>query len=98
MTHAYNPEDPASDRRHVPANMHQMIEHAVRSAIEDARVVDPEAHEAHHKYLTVLLEREAKRSKLWDAVIEKSLAALVWALIAGFGVAALDYLRNHLGK
>lgn len=49
---------------------------------------------AHRRYHEALIAREQERSALRRAIIEKSLASLVWALIVGIGIAVLDYIRN----
>lgn len=55
-----------------------------------------ERHERHHDYVEIVLQREAERSALRRAVIEKSLGGLVWSAILGLGAAVWSYLKEHL--
>ncbi|MES2346598.1 MAG: hypothetical protein V4641_03415 [Pseudomonadota bacterium] len=67
----------------------------MQSALAPLRVIDAELHEKHHQYLDAILAREATRAKRWEAVIEKSLAGLVWAAIAWIGAMAVAYFKDH---
>ncbi len=42
------------------------------------------------------IEREKKRAALRDAIIEKSLASLVWMGLVALGIAVWHYLGDHL--
>lgn len=54
---------------------------------------DPQGHRAYHDAVIKELERKAR---FRDAVIEKSLAGLVWMGLVGIGTAVLAYLKDHL--
>lgn len=54
---------------------------------------DANGHRAYHD--TVMKELE-RRAKFRDAVIEKSLASLVWMVLVGIGTAAWAYVKDHL--
>jgi len=47
-------------------------------------------------WVRMALEREARRETLQRAIIEKSLAGLVWAAIAGIGAAAWQVVKAYL--
>jgi hypothetical protein len=51
--------------------------------------------EEEQRWVRIAIEAQAKRIKFRDAVIEKSLAGLVWSGIVGIGYLFMDYLRNH---
>jgi hypothetical protein len=68
-----------------------MIERAIREAIADVRLVDGATHQRHHDYIEAVLNREIDRAALRKAVIEKTLAGLVWMAIAG----SVTYITNH---
>ncbi len=97
MTRSFDPADPATDRRK-SSRIDEIVEQAVQSAIEKARVIDPEIHEQHHEYLTIVLAREAKRAQRWEAIVDKSLAGLAWAAIAGLATALWTYAKEHILK
>lgn len=54
---------------------------------------DATGHRAYHD--TVMKELE-RRAKFRDAVIEKSLAGLVWMMLVAFGTAVWQYIKDHL--
>lgn len=58
--------------------------------------LDPADHRRQHDFLAVLMERESRRAARDQAIIEKTLAGLVWAAVVGLGLAIWEYLRNHL--
>ena len=47
------------------------------------------------QWVRLAIEAEARKIKFRDAVIEKSLAGLVWAAICGAGYILLDFAKNH---
>lgn len=54
-----------------------------------------EFQERHGKLLDLLLEREQTRKKLNTAIIEKSFAGVIWAVIVFVGVASWEWMKNH---
>lgn len=68
----------------------------VRQELRD-HVADEMAphHQASHAYVDSLIAREEKKSRLYDAIIEKSLAALVYGAIVAFGTAVYTYVSSH---
>jgi hypothetical protein len=51
--------------------------------------------EEEHQWVKLAISAEARKIRFRDAVIEKSLAGLVWAAIVGVGYVFLDFLKNH---
>jgi hypothetical protein len=47
------------------------------------------------QWVKLAISAEARKIRFRDAVIEKSLAGLVWAAIVGFGYIVLSFLKNH---
>ena len=47
------------------------------------------------QWVRLAIEAEARKIRFRDAVIEKSLAGLVWSGIVGCGYILLDFLKNH---
>lgn len=47
------------------------------------------------QWVKLAIAREAQSIKLRQAIIEKSLAGLVWAAFIGFGALVADFFRNH---
>lgn len=48
-----------------------------------------------HQYIDALMAREAKRQKLWDAIIEKTLAGLVYSMLIVVLSNMWIYIRDH---
>lgn len=47
------------------------------------------------RWVRMAIQREAQSVELRKAIIEKSLAGLVWAAIVFLGYVMLDYLKSH---
>ena len=47
------------------------------------------------QWVRLAISAQARKIRFRDAVIEKSLAGLVWAAIVGVGYILVDFLRNH---
>lgn len=62
---------------------------AVKSA-QNQELTDEE-----RQWVRLAIEAEARKIRFRDAVIEKSLAGLVWSGILGAGYIFLDFLKNH---
>lgn len=52
----------------------------------------------YEKLLDLLVERERRRAALWSAVIEKTLAGLVWAGMVAMVLGLWQYVKNELKK
>lgn len=86
---------PGVDRRRTTDE--QMIQ-----AIVEAVTATFTKQSAHHclsedeqRWVRLAIEKEAQSIKLRQAVIEKSLASLLWSALVGGGYIVLDFLRNH---
>lgn len=53
-------------------------------------------HADQHRYIESLIAREEKRAKFRDAVIEKTLASLVWSGVVAIAIACWSYVKDHL--
>lgn len=51
--------------------------------------------EEERQWVRLAIAAEARKIKFRDAVIEKTFAGLVWALVIGIGYVFVDFLRNH---
>lgn len=54
-----------------------------------------ELNEQELQWVRLAIEAESRKIRFRDAVIEKSLAGLVWSAIVGCGYILLDFLKNH---
>ena len=52
----------------------------------------------HREYHKLLMEVQRKRIKMYDAIIEKTLTALLWVVIVFIGSALWTHVRGLLGK
>lgn len=48
-----------------------------------------------HEWVKLAIQKEAQSIKLRQAIIEKTLSGLVWAVIVGAGYLILDFFKNH---
>ena len=51
--------------------------------------------EEERQWVRLAIAAEARKIKFRDAVIEKTLVGLAWALVVGIGYLLYDFLRNH---
>ena len=80
-------------RRHVDR---ELIEEVVRVARDSVvAIIAPPLSEDEQRWVRLAIQREAQSIKLRQAVIEKTLAGLVWVAIVGLGVILFEYLKSH---
>lgn len=65
----------------------------IATALKQAQ--ESELTDEERQWVRLAIEAESRKIRFRDAVIEKSLAGLIWAGLAGFGYILLDFLRNH---
>ena len=68
----------------------QLVKTAVNEAVEQHPLSPDEVH-----WVRMAIEAQAERAKLRKAIIEKTLAGLIWAAVLGLGYLFVDFLRNH---
>lgn len=87
-----------SDRRidEIIEQLPDRIEGAVGRAMAASHQLTAEQ----HQWVLLAIQREAQSIRLRQAIIEKTLAGLVWAAVVGLGVlvyhGAVDYLQTTL--
>lgn len=47
------------------------------------------------QWVRLAIKREAQSIELRKAIIEKTLAGLIWSAIVGFGYLLIDFAKNH---
>jgi hypothetical protein len=73
--------------------------HEVRQEIRDHVKWEESVSTVNHKrsdFVDMLIERETKRNKVRDAIIEKTITGLVWAMVVFVGVAVVTYIKGYL--
>lgn len=55
-------------------------------------------HVGHCRYHALMIEDLAERKKLRQAVMEKTVAGLVWAIMLGLGLACWKYILTLFGR
>ncbi len=63
----------------------------------DLLVPDGDA-EGHRRYHEALIEAQKRRAKIYDAIIEKTLSALIWAAIVGLAIMAWHFAGDVIKK
>ena len=74
-----------------PEERAQLIQD-IASAI---RMAEPTLTDDEQRWVRLAIQSEAQRIRLRQAIIEKTLAGLVWACIIGLGLMFVDVARNH---
>lgn len=57
-----------------------------------------EGNNKRNEFVDLLIAREVKRDKFKDAIIEKTIAGLIWAFLVFVGVAIVAYVKTSLVK
>lgn len=82
------------DRRKDFASLALLIKDTVNEAVVDALSHHPLSAEEIH-WVRMAIQAEAERAELRKAIIQKSLAGLVWMALAGTGAWAVDFFAKH---
>jgi hypothetical protein len=53
-------------------------------------------HEGHRRAHEVMMEELHERRRLRQAVVEKSVAGLVWAIMVALGIAVWQYIKREI--
>lgn len=87
-----------SDRR-IDAIIEQLPDR-IEGAVGRAMAASHQLTAEQHQWVMLAIQREAQSIRLRQAIIEKTLAGLVWAAVVGLGVlvyhGAVDYLQTTL--
>ncbi len=84
------------ERRAQPQRFDQQaLANEIICAIQAGVPKVPALTEEEHRWVQLAIQREAQSIKFRDAVIEKTLASLLWAAIAGIGYLVVDFFKNH---
>lgn len=85
-------DEARQDQRDLHISM--LVRGAVQEAVSEAiRINMPPPEE--REYLRLAVRRAARREELQRAIIDKSLAGLVWAGLALLGVIMYEYIVSH---
>lgn len=55
----------------------------------------PQLSEDEHTWVKLAIQKEAQAIALRKAIIEKTLAGLIWSGLVGVGYVFLDFFKNH---
>lgn len=67
-----------------------LVRGAVREAVLEHALTPEE-----RQWVKLAIQSEAQSIKLRQAIIEKTLTGLVWAVIVGIGLVIGEYFKNH---
>jgi hypothetical protein len=80
------------DRR-APDSQDELVQKVIAAVKEQQHLTDEEA-----QWVRLAIKREAQSIALRQAIIEKTLTALVWAALIGLGIVLKEFLFNHGAK
>ena len=75
----------------IKAELMALLKEAVLEAVEHHPLTDEEI-----QWVRMAIKAEAERAELRKAIIEKSLASLVWMALCGVGVLVWSGLKDHI--
>lgn len=73
-------------------NLRKVLE----SVLDSRRTISSEEHGEHHDWVRARIARERSRAEFLSALMQKSLPAIVWSLLAAAGALAWNYIRTHV--
>ena len=62
------------------------------------RIVPNQDYEGHSMYHQMLIDKERRRAKLVDSIVEKTLSGLIWSAVLAVGLAVWSYIKLELKK
>ena len=66
----------------------------IAAALRESHL-QPQLSDEELQWVRLAISAEARKIRFRDAVIEKTLAGLVWAAIVGLGYLIVDFFKNH---
>ncbi len=105
---AHGANEPSGTERLLDMQAQRLADHAMSA--EDLRIamlvrgaVRQEVREhslsaAEQEWVRLAIQREGRREKLRQAIVEKTLSALIWAALAGLGFALLEAARSFISN
>ncbi len=100
MTHVYNPEDPATDRRkHNREEFVQELAEAIKERFGTA--LSEEEHVEHHTFIRLMIEREKRRTEFWDKIKERVGGWVIISALSAIGSGVyhfFNYVKDHWQK
>ena len=94
----YITDESAEQREHRHHEDELRLSVLVRSVVSESvteALKDKLPTEEERQGMRLAMQREARRETRHQALVEKSLAGLLWAAIAGLGIVVFDYLKSH---
>jgi hypothetical protein len=64
-------------------------------AVREAATLTPQLTDDERQWVRLAIEAEGRKIRFRDAVIEKTLAGLIWAGFCGLGYVLMDFIKNH---
>ena len=81
-------------REDLAAHRRELLDHVKDENVWREKIEEQQAR--YQEFLDMLIEREKARARIRQAVIEKSLAGLIWAVIAFVGTAAWQWVQARI--
>lgn len=91
MQHYSGPE-----RRNQSVDLDELVQRTVTKTVQEIQATCLNPNE--QRWVRLAIEKEGRRAALARAIIEKSLAGLLWAAIAGAGLAFWREFLRAIGR
>jgi galactose-1-phosphate uridylyltransferase len=72
------------------------LKKVLESVLDSRRAISAEEHGEHHDWVRARIAKERARTEFLTALMQKSLPAIVWSLLAAAGALIWNYLRTHV--
>lgn len=69
---------------------------AMRALLEERSRVPEAEHREHHDWVRERIAKEQARTAFWQALAQKSLPGIVWALVVAAATGLWHLIKNHL--
>lgn len=80
------------------ANMSDMdlMKCAIRDVLDERSKMPSEEHRSHHEWVALQIERQRARRAFWEAMLAKSLPAMLVSLLAALATWSWHWLTTHI--
>lgn len=84
-------------RSRLPADhsLHELMQSTIRATITELQAACLSAPE--QQWVRLAIAREERRTRVWQAVLEKSLSGLAWSALVGIGYLIINWLKDLRG-
>ena len=75
---------------------HEAMKCAMRDVLDERSRMPSEEHRSHHEWVALQIEKQKTKRAFWEAMLAKSLPAMIVSLLATCAGLLWHWLTNHI--